>query len=55
MLTSPSPFIWYAGMTDDVMPDDSIIDYIIAKWQNYFRISSKGKKFRYDLIYYTYS
>ena len=50
MLTSPSPFIWYAGMTDDVMPDDSIIDYIIAKWQNYFRISSKGMNFGNNLM-----
>ena len=50
MFTSPSPFIWYAGMTDDVIPDDSIIDYIIAKWQNYFRNASKGREFGYDLI-----
>ena len=55
MLTSPSPIIWYTGMSDDVMSDDSTIDYIIAKSQNYFCISSKGMNFGNNLMCQTYS
>ena len=36
MLTNPSPIIWYAGMSDDVMSDDAINDYIIAKLFSFF-------------------